>query len=257
MRFLILACFLIFSLASCSYRSRDILFKEPSAGPASLKTGVSANRLTIDSSRDNVISVDDMLRIVNLQNADLISATGAPSTLAQTLNLTYRVESDSTVAVPVLGKVKLAGLTVLDAEQRLKELYKREFLKDPIIDISILNMNATLLGEVLRPGTYQLTKDKTSLVELLGDAGGFTNRANKTNIKIIRGNKQDPQVIYVDMTDLRALSSPLLNLKKNDIIYVEPNAASQAGDRLGRLGSLVQIGLVFVNTALLIYTFSK
>ena len=198
-----------------------------------------------------------MLRIVNLQNADLISATGAPSTLAQTLNLTYRVESDSTVAVPVLGKVKLAGLTVLDAEQRLKELYKREFLKDPIIDISILNMNATLLGEVLRPGTYQLTKDKTSLVELLGDAGGFTNRANKTNIKIIRGNKQDPQVIYVDMTDLRALSSPLLNLKKNDIIYVEPNAASQAGDRLGRLGSLVQIGLVFVNTALLIYTFSK
>ena len=211
-------------------------------------------------SPDNVISVDDILRIVNLQNPELISGISSGTgtgTLGQSLNLNYRVESDSTVAVPVLGKVKLAGLTVLQAERKLQDLYKKEFLKDPIIDVSITNMKVTLLGEVLRQGAYELSKDKTNLVEVIGVAGGFTNRANKTKVKIIRGDKSDPEIIYVDMTDVRAVSSPLLNLKKDDIVYVEPNKASQLGDRLSRTGSLLQIALVFVNTALLIYTFSK
>ena len=254
-RFLILITIAAAFMSSCSYKNRDVLFK-PNAriNPDSINpvyvTNNNPNELA-----PNIIAIDDILTITNLQNPDLISgsttSTGGQSTLG------FRVEADSCVSVPVLGKVNLVGLTTIQAEEKLNGLYRKEFLKAPIVKISISNMKVTVLGEVNSPGNYLLTRDKTNLIEILGEAKGLTPRANKGTVRIIRGDKKNPEIIYADLKNVTALGSPELNLRNNDIVYVEPNGSARAGDRLSRVSSLVQIGFVFVNTALLIYSLSK
>nr|WP_242689305.1 polysaccharide biosynthesis/export family protein [Pedobacter sp. SYSU D00535] len=209
--------------------------------------------------KGHIISLDDILTVTNLQNPDLISGkiTGTASPVTQ--ERTYRVEADGSVRLPVLGKVKLVGLSILDAERALDSLYHREFLKDPIIDISVVNLNVTILGEVAQPGTYLLQKEKTSLVEILGQAGGINARANKGSVKIVRktGDPGNPEIIYVDLKSISSITNPKLNLRKNDLIYVEPRTSARIGDRLTAISPIIQSGLLVLNTALIILTLSR
>jgi len=134
-------------------------------------------------------------------------------------------------------------------------MYRKNVLVNPIIDLKITNLKVTVLGEIRAPGNYQLIKDKTSLVELLGQAGGLTDKANERTIKIIRGDPKKPQVMEIDLNKLTTLADPRIILQNNDIIYIAENRRAIKNDQLQNLSTTIQPALIIFNTALVIYTF--
>ncbi|WP_187774795.1 polysaccharide biosynthesis/export family protein [Pedobacter sp. BS3] len=211
------------------------------------------------ASKEQIIQPGDMLFIRNLQDDDLINGlNGSNSSYgSQQTQYGYRVENDSSVVLPVVGKVKLGGVKRTEAEQQLNKLYQSILLKSPIITLTITNLKVSLLGEFSKQGNYNLNKDQIHLVDIISEAGGFTNRANKREIKIIRGDRAHPQVISVNLEDIRSVANPLLYLQNNDIIYAKPKSIFNALDQLNPATSFLGIGLTLVNSFILIYTLSK
>ena len=236
---------------SCSYKQQQILFESKSAGDtANNKSFVwSAYR----------INPQDLLQIRNLQNKKYIvdeTVTGKSSATSGDNGQTYLVGTDSTVALPIIGRVKVAGLTREQAASHIENLYRKE-LKDPIIELKIINLKVTLLGEVKNQGVYNLVKDQTSLIELIGEAGGLTEKAGSKQIKIIRGGMPAPEVIEVDLSDIRVFSDPRIVLKNNDIVYVAQNKRAIRSEKLQNVSAVLQPVITLLNTALIIYTLTR
>lgn len=123
--------------------------------------------------------------------------------------------------LPVVGNVKLGGLTLDGAKDTLVNIYGK-LIKEPVIEIKVLNLEVTVLGEVNSPGNYKLDKSQNNLIEVLGMAGGFHYYADKTKIKVIRGDLTDGSAkqFYIDLTDMEDISTGKLNIHPNDIIYI-------------------------------------
>jgi len=251
--YLILA--VIFTCASCSNKQYQALFQQKafiSADTAAAKPVAANYQYHIKS--------QDILEIRNLQNSKNIvdltpSQVSSPSQGgASTQSETYQVEEDGTVALTGLGHIQVAGLTRYEAQKKIEGLYQKTFLKQPIIALKIVNLKVTILGEIKSQGNYQLVKDKTTLVELIGEAGGLTEKANERNIKIIRGTEQNPQVTEFNLNNIRVINDPSSLLQSGDIIYVAQNKRASRADNLQSFSTLVQPALILFNTALIIFT---
>lgn len=248
----------IFILTSCSYKQQQTLFLQPGAATDSLQNS-QAN--TGSGTSDYLIRSQDILQIRNLQNPRFIvdDAPVTPTSSASAggtagLGQTYQVEDDGTVALPMIGHVPIAGRTRAQAQKQIEDLYRKDVLKDPIIELKIVNLKVTMLGEIKAQGNFPLVKDRTNLVEMIGEAGGLTDRANEKDIKIIRGDPKHPQVTDIDLSKIKTLSDPRIILQNNDIIYIAQNKRAIKNDQLQNLSSTIQPALIILNTALIIYT---
>ncbi|MBT4337272.1 MAG: hypothetical protein HOD63_01645, partial [Bacteroidetes bacterium] len=129
------------------------------------------------------------------------------------------IDSNGEVKLPKLGAVKLGGYNIRQAEQLLTAKYS-DNLVDPLIDIKILNRTVTVLGEVIIPGNFVLEKDRNTLLELLGRAGGFDFYADKSAVKLVREVKGKPIEFSFDLTNMNEYQLYHINLKSNDVIFV-------------------------------------
>ena len=100
---------------------------------------------------------------------------------------TYLVSQDGHIEFPVLGKIKIAGLSRSEATEMLKTKLK-EYLKDPIVNIRLINFTITILGEVRNPGTFVVEDEKISLPQAIGMAGDLTIQGRRDNVLLIRDN---------------------------------------------------------------------
>ena len=247
-------CSLFFILTSCSFRQYQSFFVQKSTASDTL----SKKDIYTGPYR---IRPEDQLQIRNLQNIKYIVDETPPTVVgaggAGGAGQIYQVEEDGTVALPVIGHLTVAGLTKVQATKLIEGEYRKNVLKDPIIELKIINLKVTLLGEVKGTGNFPLIKDKTTLVEMLGTAGGLTDRANETNIKIIRGDQKIPQVTVINLRDIESINDPRAVLQNGDIIYVTQNKRAVRNDNLQNISSLVQPMLLLFNTALIILSFSR
>lgn len=242
----------LFFLSSCAYKQQHVLFKTnvvAAQTPAYNLTAASGNSAY-------KIGPDDLLQIRNLQNINYIVNEQLNSGVATQIPA-YQVEEDGTVALPVIGRIEVSGLTRYQAARKIEGLYKEKLLKDPIIDLKIINLKVTVLGEIRTQGNYLLLKDKTNLVDVIGEAGGLTDKANEKNIQIIRGDKAHPQIIMADLNNINTLANPELNLQNNDIIYIAQNTRTVRNEANQNVSGIMQSVLVLLNTALIIFTISK
>jgi polysaccharide export outer membrane protein len=115
------------------------------------------------------------------------------------------------------------GKTRLEAAEILEQEYSK-FINNPIVDLNILSLSVTILGEVNVPGKILVDKENTTLVDVIALAGGFKDSGKKKDVKIIRGT----QVILVDLKRFESLQSTHLIVHDNDIIYVAPYGAKAA-----------------------------
>lgn len=134
----------------------------------------------------------------------------------------YLVDEDGNIEFPVLGKIKLAGMTRSEATDYMKELLKSDII-DPGVSIKILNYKITILGSVGSPGIYTLDNEKTTLLEAIGMAGDLSLDAVRNNVLVIREEGGQRNFYRVDMTSAEVFNSPVYYLAQNDVIYVEPN----------------------------------
>ena len=249
-RYLFFILFIFFT--SCSSRQYQTLFEQKNtiADTASIKTAAGIEQYQIKP--------QDILQIRNLQSINSIvdetpirSNTSGGASTGQ--GQTYHVEEDGTVALPAIGHVKVVGLTRFEAQKLIEGIYRKNVLKDPIIDLRIVNLKVTLLGEIRGQGNYPLIKDKTTLVELIGEAGGLTEKANEKNIKIIRGSELNPQVTEVNLDNLQSINDPKSILQSGDIIYISQSKRAARNDNLQNFSVVFQSALIVLNTALIIF----
>lgn len=211
------------------------------------------------------IKANDQLAIRNVQNKEfgasnssLIGSSATTSANGNTQNATsYAVDLEGNVNLPAIGKVAVAGLSRREAALKIQQLYGEKLLKDPIIELSLVNLKVTLLGEFSKQGNFLLEKDNTSLIEIIGEAGGITKTADPKTLKIIRGDRSNPELIYVNLNDINSLASKKIILQNNDIVVLQPTKGSALGERLQNFNNIVQPLLVVVNLAVLIFTLSK
>ncbi len=211
------------------------------------------------------IKINDRLAIRNVQNKEfgvtgITSTSGVtamgPSGSIETVT-SYPVDFDGTVNLPAIGKVQVNGLTRREAAGKIQQLYSEKLLKDPIIELSLVNLKVTLLGEFAKQGNFLLEKDNTSLIEIIGEAGGITKTADPKTLKIIRGDRSNPELIYVNMNDINSLASKKLILQNNDIIVLQATKNAALSERLQSFNNVIQPLLVVVNLAVLIFTLTR
>lgn len=215
---LIFLIFILGLVSSCVPRERIVYFQGDSTSIEKMAGDYAA-----------VIRPDDLLSIsVFGRNQEATKIFNQESNITNvgsggTLNRpTYLVDTDGNIEFPVLGKIKLSGLTRNQAIQHLKELLSDEIV-DPGVAISIDNYRVTVLGEVSKPGTYSLSHEKVTLLEALGMAGDLTINGVRNNVLVIREEGDDKNLYRVDLTSEEIFTSPVFYLTQNDVVYVEPN----------------------------------
>ncbi|GAB3903654.1 polysaccharide biosynthesis/export family protein [Mucilaginibacter boryungensis] len=244
--FLGVICLLCFS---CSYKQQHALFQDKPTQTANITQG------TIPTAYH--IKADDILQIRNLENYKFLAPVEGVSSTAGSDGAgsqTYQVEEDGSVTLPVIGHIPVAGLTRYEAARKIEKLYRENLLKNAIIELKVLNLKVTVLGEIKSQGNYPLLKDKTTLIDIIGQAGGLNNAADEKNVKIIRKENGSQKTIWVDLSDVNILNSPNIILQDDDIVYIAQNKRAVRDDKIQNFSTLVQPSLLIFNTALIIYT---
>lgn len=136
----------------------------------------------------------------------------------------YLVDKDGYINFPVLGKLRLGGLTKDAATDTIENILDREYVKDPTVNIRFLNFKITLIGEVNRPSTVTILTEKVNIMEAISLAGDLTAIGKRENVLVIREKDGQRQLIRVDLNDKNLLASPHYYLQQNDIVYVEPDS---------------------------------
>jgi polysaccharide export outer membrane protein len=129
------------------------------------------------------------------------------------------VDDGGEIPFPVVGKVKVAGLTIFQIQDTLQAIANR-YLESPIVKARLLNYRATFLGEVNREGVVSINNNRVSMLEAIGLAGGLTDLADKTSIKLIRQKGNVSEVAYINVLDESFMHSPYFYINQNDVIVV-------------------------------------
>lgn len=245
--YLILAIIVISE--SCSNKQYQALFEQKGAVS---DTSARSNNADVAYYR---IKPQDVLQIRNLQNSknvvDINPSSAAQGSLSGQAD-NFQVENDGSVALTGLGSVHVAGLTRLQAQKLIEDLYRKTFLKSPIIELKIVNLKVTVLGEIKGQGDFPLIRDKTTLVELIGQAGGLTEKADETSIRIIRGSQKNPQVTVIDLSNIQSINDPRAVLQNGDIVYVPKNNRATKSEKIQNFSLIFQPVILLFNTVLII-----
>jgi polysaccharide export outer membrane protein len=216
-----------------SYLIAGILLSACIASCSNAKKAVDEYRY-FDKHLDTLNSLVTELKEPLIHEGDLLNITIMSATLNQeqvaVFNLVkdegdggYLVDPSGSINMPVLGKLKVDGLSKSELEKQL--LQKLEpFVKNPVVTISFLNFRVLLLGEVSRTGFQVVVNEKATVLDAIGQAGGLTDYGQRTNILLIRqlpgGQKEYARL---NINDARIFASPYFQLQQNDVIYVMPN----------------------------------
>lgn len=248
---------MIFLLSSCG-SSKDIVY---------FQDAQNYETIVSDNSYVNTFKVDDVVRI-NVSTLD--PAASAPFNIfmgvqqessllgggggSRPTQLDYIVDKKGEIDFPVLGNIKILGLTPAETKELLKEKLK-PYLKDPIINIRLVNFTVTVLGQVNRPGTYQVNGEQITVLEAIGFASDLGIKGKRDNVLVIRDFNGTKVYTRIDLTSKEALNSPVYYLTQNDVVYVEPNRSAVSQSTLdNRAGLAVSIASLLITTTVILLT---
>ena len=179
----------------------------------------------------SVIQPDDMLTInvsaldydaVRPFNLPAVSFIGEGGSIERSAQQYYLVDYNGNIEFPVLGTLKISGLNRVQATNMITDKLK-DYIKDPIVNIRIVNFKVTVLGEVTRPGQYNVRNERITILEAIGSAGDLTLYGQRNNVLVIREENGKKTYNRVDLTSEDIFNSPYYYLNQNDVVYVEPN----------------------------------
>nr|WP_278529192.1 polysaccharide biosynthesis/export family protein [Bacteroides acidifaciens] len=196
----------------------------------------------------------------NLTVASPVSvAAGNTQLTTQPTLQPYLVDNAGKINFPVLGELKVGGLTKKEAEQLIVEKLKPYIKETPIVTVRMVNYKISVIGEVARPGTFTISNEKVNLLEALAMAGDMTVWGLRDNVKLIReGADGKQEIITLNMNKAETLLSPYYWLQQNDIVYVTPNKAKARNSDIGNSTSLwFSATSILVSLASLLVTIFK
>jgi len=166
----------------------------------------------------------------------------------------YLIDKDGEIDFPVIGKIKIAGLSSEELRVLLRDRLS-EYLKDPIINIRLRNFTVTVLGEVNRPGTYPVDGERISILEALGLANDLTIKGKRENIMVIRDFDGTKVYHRINLKRKEAMSSPVYYLTQNDVVYVEPNNSAITASSLDNRATIaISIASILITSTVILIT---
>ena len=248
LRVLAMAVFTLF-ISSCASKKDVVYFQNASE----FETIVS------DNSNLNRFKVDDVVAI-NVSTLDPQASVpfniirGTEEGGMRPEQLDYIVDKNGDIDFPVLGSVKLLGLSPAEAKIMLTDRLK-DYLKDPIINIRLKNFSVTVLGAVNRPGTYPVNGEQITVLEALGLAGDLNIKGMRNNVMVIRDFNGTKVYTRIDLTKKEVLNSPVYYLTQNDVVYVEPNKSLISSASLDNRSSIaLSIASILITTTVVLIT---
>ncbi len=174
---------------------------------------------------------------------------GRSSTYSQPALQTYLVSNDGFIDFPVLGKLKVVGMTKEELENYIADkIYGAHLKERPIVTVTVASFKVSVLGEVTRAGQFTVSTGKINIFEALALAGDMTIYGMRDNVKVIRENSLgEKQIVELNLNDANIINSPYYQLQQNDIVYVTPNKAKAKGSGIGS-----ETSLWFTSTSILI-----
>lgn len=146
----------------------------------------------------------------------------------------YLVDNCGNINFPVIGTVKVGGMTKNQAEQALCEKLRPYLKEKPIVTVRMTNYKISVLGEVARPGTFTVNNEKVNVLEALAMAGDLTIWGLRDNVKLIREDSEGRRsIITLNLNDAALIQSPYYYLQQNDILYVTPNEVKAKNSDIG------------------------
>lgn len=227
-RSILLLCSLFVWAASCTPTRKVAYLDEIKDG--SFRPAVEVTEAPF-SSNDilsiTISSLDAEASAIFNNNTSMVRST--TSTGSNTQLSGYLVDPAGFIQLPVLGRIKAAGVTKTQLKNTITQLIlSKRLLVEPLVEIRHLNFEVTVLGEVARPTVITVPSEKISLVQALGLAGDLTIYGKRENVLLIREEANQRITRRLDLNSPNFIRSPYYFLQPGDVVYVQPNKAKVA-----------------------------
>ena len=153
----------------------------------------------------------------------------------------YLVDNEGYINFPIVGKLKVGGLTKSEAEQLVTEKI-RPYLaeaENPVVTVTMSSYSVSVLGEVAKPGSFMVSREKITILEALAQAGDLTIYGVRDRVKLIREDATGKKsIVTLNLNDANIVNSPYYYLQQNDVVYVEPNNIKAQNSKVGQTTTL-------------------
>jgi len=219
---------LVLLLNACKSREKLVYFQN----------GENSNSTVSSLGYNPVIKVDDFLSITVMSDDPKLSepfnlplSQGSANNISgyNTGNaslLGYLVDVTGEIHLPILGKMRVAGLSRSELVSQLEQKLM-PYLSRPVVHVQIQNYKITVLGDVRIPGTFRIPNERITILEAIGLAGDLKPTGERKNVLVVRDLNGVKTEYRIDLTDKSLFQSPVYYLSQNDVVYVEPNLASR------------------------------
>ena len=176
--------------------------------------------------KDYKIQINDEIIYRLITSDETISKLISPqngSSSSQTM-MSYRVYPDSTIDLPFISHISVAGLTLLEASKVIERRFK-EIIPDAIIKLSLSNKTFTIFGDA-GSGIYPIYREKLNIFQALSMSGDFNETSDRRHIRIIRDTEKGTQILEFDVRPKSIIDSKYYYIYPNDIIYIQRESSS-------------------------------
>ena len=215
-------------MVSCGTPKEISYFQDLAAGEAAAMRPESQIRLRPEDKISIVVNTSnpDITRLFNLPytTTRIGSSSEATNNYSQGLS-GYTLDANGDIDFPVLGTLHLGGMRREEAAAYIKDrLISSEMTRDAVVTVEFMNLSVAVMGEVARPGRYNIIRDNFTLFDAISSAGDLTIRGRRDGVIVLREEDGVQKKYVVNLCSAReVLSSPVYYLQQNDMVYVEPN----------------------------------
>ncbi|MBP5667640.1 MAG: polysaccharide biosynthesis/export family protein [Salinivirgaceae bacterium] len=220
-RILLFATFALITtiLSSCCVKYKNLVYIQDKYENASDTIATSKNQEIVLRTGDNLYI---NLIGANISDLGIYYRDDRMGSTREFLALQgYMIDPEGNIKFPMIGDVKLAGLTLNEARDLIQSKID-EYIANVVVAVRLLNYDITVLGEVARPGTYTFTQREVNLFDALGMAGDCTPNADRQRVIILRKEAENTKAETLNLLHSDFVSNPYFWLKPNDVIYVKP-----------------------------------
>lgn len=258
-RLIVIVLLTLLITTACGTRERMVYFQNEAQNKAEDSLGINASYTPVfkpDDFISVVVTAEDPETAVPFNFPIEFSNQGVAGGGYQSgrpAQIGYLVDEEGYVELPVLGKIMVGGKSRRDVKEELKQQYNK-FLNGPVVNIQIQNFKVTVLGDVQSPGTFQIPNERITIIEAIGIAGDLKMTGERKNVLVLRDRNGEKSEYRVDITSKEVLNSSVYYLEQNDVVYVEPNAASRSTGTFWRTsgGIFISLTSLIITTVVLI-----
>ena len=169
------------------------------------------------------------------------------------------VDENGVLELPLIGPIYCRDKTRHELAREIADkVIDGGYVNDPLVNVQFSDMRIAVLGEVLRPGAYDVSRDRVSIFDALAMAGDLTLYGVRSDVAVIREVDGERTVEYVDLTTKDIFNSPVYYLQQNDVIYVKPNKYKAQASEINQNRSFyISLASTVVSIATLIVTLTN